>query len=67
MLFTFSKLSSLYKGMEEETDTVEDILNFDALGNWRTIKNDDDKYEKVFVPGTNLNQVLKVILRYCFI
>lgn len=50
--------------MEEETDTVEDILNFDALGNWRTIKNDDDKYEKVFVPGTNLNQVLKVILRY---
>ena len=67
MLFTFSKLSSLYKGMEEETDTVEDILNFDALGNWRTIKNDDDKYEKVFVHGTNLNQVLKVILRYCFI
>ena len=50
--------------MEEETDTVEDILNFDALGNWRTIKNDDDKYEKVFVPRTNLNQVLKVILRY---
>lgn len=50
--------------MEEESDTVEDILNFDALGNWRTIKNDDDKYEKVFVPGTNLNQVLKVILRY---
>ena len=50
--------------MEEETETVEDILNFDALGNWRTIKNDDDKYEKVFVPGTNLNQVLKVILRY---
>lgn len=49
--------------MEEEPETVEDILNFDAIGNWRTIKNDDDKYEQVFVPGIDVQHVLRTILR----
>lgn len=50
--------------MEEEPETVEDILNFDAIGNWRTIKNDDNKYEQVFVPGVDVQHVLRTILRY---
>lgn len=49
--------------MEEEPETVEDILNFDAIGNWRTIKNDDNKYEQVFVPGIDVQHVLRTILR----
>ena len=52
--------------MDEEPDTAEDILTFDALGNWRTIKNDKDEYEKVFVPGFDTNRLLKNILRYIF-
>lgn len=50
--------------MEEENDTAEEILTFDAVGNWRTIKNDKDEYEKVFVPGIDVQRVLKSILRY---
>lgn len=49
--------------MEEEPETVEDILNFDAIGNWRTIKNDDNKYEQVFVPGIDVQHVLRTMLR----
>ena len=49
--------------MEEDNDTVEDIVIFDGIGNWRTIKTDDDNYEKVFVPGSDAQRVLKTILR----
>lgn len=49
--------------MEEDIDTAEDILTFDAIGNWRTIKNENDQYEKVFVPGLDVHQTLKTILR----
>ena len=49
--------------MEEEQATAEDILTFNAVGNWRTIRNDDGKYEKVFVPGTDVTRMARIILR----
>lgn len=50
--------------MEEEQATAEDILTFNAVGNWRTIKNDEGKYEKVFVPGTDVTRMVRIILRF---
>lgn len=50
--------------LEEEQATAEDIATFNAVGNWRTIKNDTGKYERVFVPGTDVTRMARIILRY---
>ena len=50
--------------LEEEQATAEDIATVNAVGNWRTIKNDAGKYERVFVPGTDVTRMARIILRY---
>ena len=49
--------------MDEIVDDSGDLICFDSLGHWRTILNDDGKYEKVFVAGTDILRPLKIILR----
>ena len=48
----------------EEQARAQDIATFIAVGNWRTIKNDAGKYERVFVPGTDVTRMARIILRY---
>lgn len=49
--------------MEEEYETPEDLYNFEAVGNWRTILRENGQYEKVFVPGDNVLKVSRLLLR----
>ena len=65
-LFTSRTPNYPYSGvtiMEDEYETPEDLYNFEAVGNWRTILQENGQYEKVFVPGDNILKVSRLLLR----
>ena len=50
--------------MEDEYETPEDFFIFSDIGEWRTIMKDNGAYEKVFVPGPDIQKTLRSVLRY---
>ena len=50
--------------MEDNFETPEDLYNFEAIGNWRVVLQDNGKYEKVFVPGGDILRVVRILLRF---
>lgn len=50
--------------MEDIFETPEDLYNFEAIGNWRVVLQDNGKYEKVFVPGGDILRVVRILLRF---
>lgn len=46
------------------SNLLEDLYNFEAIGNWRVVLQDNGKYEKVFVPGNDILRTIRMLLRF---
>ena len=64
MSFSKTIVISILGWMEDDFESPEDLYNFEAIGNWRVVLQDNGKYEKVFVPGNDILRTIRMLLRF---
>ena len=64
MSFSKTIVISILVWMEDDFESPEDLYNFEAIGNWRVVLQDNGKYEKVFVPGNDILRTIRMLLRF---